>query len=866
MFFLNRVLLLVVLFALLGSIPLRAADLEQAQYNAAVALYNAGQWPAAVTKIDERLKVNSAAAWQSKYLFAKGLCYEKGDRSSEARSVYRDLSERFPSSAEAPGARLALLYLDYAAGDWTVVRKSLSTLDRRALAGDDRRNVAVIAGEAAYQAGEVTNAWSAFTEALAAGADRNALATKMFDCAVRMRRPADILTWSTQPVAGVSSDKLAMIRADACVVLGRWAEAQQAIVGIQPGQEAFPRAEFIRAQYLIQAGQLSNALAHLETAVRDLRDPSLPPSVWLALAECRMAAGEADKALQAIEEAERRAGASSTAEQETLKKQFVSTRLRMIGQSGDSRKIIKAITESRQNLPPDQASAMLYLRLYSLEQESKIEGILDTMNADYPILKVGADDGPATWIYFKALKARGRNEEGLKLLDEFIKRKPVSPEALPARIELARAALDRKDWVRTRELITTILASSSLKNLAPDQIRDLRYNLAVAAYNSGLDDDVLRVLQAWDSNASNDAQKVQLQLLAGQSAFRKKDYAQAVKVWQAALASGLAPQPGRLHEQVAMAALAQKDATTALLHFEKAVASGATLTREAEEGWARSLYQMGRFSEAGDRLSHLAERFKEVPDYAFEAAVALEKARRFKEAESFYQVAGRQKDKLATLYSNEVDRTLAQLRYTQGLGDRGLDYWMTGLAVGSSEVVFSSALQSLGVLQTDERLQGKIRILLAKVQDTYSPTQSRYYLIGAHRLLNPASPADRDQLAGALVARFIQNEKGLDAQSAGATLAPAILFYFRGEAARHRQDFGSALADYETVLSAYPCNEWPDAAAYGAAECFAGLGDVPTALARLEEIAGQATNTVSGPWVLKARQRLNELKQKKGTP
>jgi tetratricopeptide (TPR) repeat protein len=169
-------------------------------------------------------------------------------------------------------------------------------------------------------------------------------------------------------------------------------------------------------------------------------------------------------------------------------------------------------------------------------------------------------------------------------------------------------------------------------------------------------------------------------------------------------------------------------------------------------------------------------------------------------------------------------------------------------------------------LQMDERLQGKIRSLLAKAQESYPPTQSRYYLLGANRLLNPGSLADRDQLAGELAERFIQNEKALEAQSAGATLAPAIIYFHRGEAARRRQDFGAALADYETVLAAYPCNEWPDAAAYGAAECFAGLGDLPTALTRLEEIAGQGTNTASASWVLKARQRLDELKQKKGSP
>lgn len=843
-----------------------AADTEQAHYNAAVVLYNAGQLQAAVTKIDERLKVATTDAWRAKYLFAKGLCHEKAERNSDARAGYRQLVEKYPSAPETPGARTALLYLDYAAGDWESVRKDLSAIDRRNLPVEDRRNVAVMAGESAYQMGDYTNAWTAFSEAISIGADRTALATKMFDCAVRLGRPADILAWTTQPVAGVSSDKLAMIRADACVALGRLADAHQAVAGIPDGHVFFPRAEFIRAQYLIQAGQLSNALPHLETAVRELRDPPLPASVWLALSECRLAAGMSQKALQALDETERRMAALAPADQESLKKQIISSRLRMIGQSGDTRQIVRAVSEFRESIPKDQLSAMLYLRLYALDRESRLDAILESYGTDYPTLKMGADDGPATMIYFKAFTARGQIEQGLKMLGEFIQRKPAAPEALSARIELARVAIDRKEWARVRELLSSALAASNIKTLEADRVRDLRYNLAVAAYNLGQDDEVLRALQGWIGPGTNDAQTVQLQILAGQSAFRKKDYAAAVKIWKAALTAYPVPGPGHLHEQIAMAALAQKDAATVLHHLEQAQAGGVTLSREAEEGWARMLYEAGQFAEAGDRMMRLAKRFSDAPDYAFEAAVALEKAGRFKDAEDFYQMAGRKKIQLSALYSNQVDRALAQLRFAHGLDDRGLSHWVMGLATGTPDGVFNAALQNIAALRTDIQMGSKVCAALAQAAGAYPETHPRHYLIGANQLLSLSSVGEQDRLARELADRFIQNEKSLESQSPGAILAPAIIFFHRGEAARRQRDFAAALADYETVLSAYPCNEWPDAAAYGVAECFAGLGDLPNAKSRLEELAGQTTNAVSAPWVSKARHRLDELKQPKGAP
>ena len=90
-----------------------------------------------------------------------------------------------------------------------------------------------------------------------------------------------------------------------------------------------------------------------------------------------------------------------------------------------------------------------------------------------------------------------------------------------------------------------------------------------------------------------------------------------------------------------------------------------------------------------------------------------------------------------------------------------------------------------------------------------------------------------------------------------------MIYYFKAEAARQSGRASEALAAYETVLAAYPYNEWPDAAARGAAECYVTLSDTNTAVAKFGEVAAQPTNTAASvPWIQQARKRLNELTKK----
>jgi hypothetical protein len=90
-----------------------------------------------------------------------------------------------------------------------------------------------------------------------------------------------------------------------------------------------------------------------------------------------------------------------------------------------------------------------------------------------------------------------------------------------------------------------------------------------------------------------------------------------------------------------------------------------------------------------------------------------------------------------------------------------------------------------------------------------------------------------------------------------------MIYYLKAETARRTGRVSDALAAYETVLAAYPYNEWPDAAACGAAECYVMLSDTNTAVAKFGEVAAQPTNTpASARWVQQARKRMNDLTKK----
>src|SRR5262249_43075000 len=122
------------------------------------------------------------------------------------------------------------------------------------------------------------------------------------------------------------------------------------------------------------------------------------------------------------------------------------------------------------------------------------------------------------------------------------------------------------------------------------------------------------------------------------------------------------------------------------------------------------------------------------------------------------------------------------------------------------------------------------------------------------------------ELSNRLTSELSANEKKLDPKSPGASLAPAMIFFYRGQALRLAERYPDALAAYETVISVYPINEWPDAAACGSAECYAALGETAAAIKKFEEVAAPApapapANPATAKWRDLAKSRIAELQK-----
>jgi len=848
----------------------RAADVEEVQYNVVVNLYNAGQWQAAISKIEEREKLTLPDAMRSKYLYAKGLAYEKGAKSAEALAAYDQLLAKYPKAIESDPAQLAAMYLRYSLGKHDEIIAGYEKLNKNKLAPADKKNLALVYAESLYAKKDDKRALPAYQAAAAAGADPAGFAARLFELRVRQGLHADLLAQSAQGVPGFPPDMLALVRAESFLALGKYAEAEAEGVKVPAASPYYARACFARAQSLVKLNKLKEAIAPLEVAVAGLKDPPAPPAAYLALAECLLDGGRPAEVEKAVAGAERALAGLPEAEKVKLRAQMALLRIR--GAAGDKPKLVQAVTESRDKVPPDQLAKILYMRLFALSELGDQKAVVLTIKDDLPVLAKGTEYGPAALIYYKALRETQRADEGLKLLESFVAAKPDSPDALRAQVALGNAALEKGDHARARTFFDRVSAApKAAEVLGPAALHELLYNRAVALEKLGDHAETIKSLTALI--AAKPAEEIlrQALLLLGQAQSAAKNYPAATAAWKQALALGKLADELDVRDRLARVLYAAKDYPGVNEQYAAALKLAGVeekLPRESREVWARALFDQGNFVESAGHYERLAKSFSEAPGYAFESAVAWSKAGKPKEAAAWYAAARQQKDKLPPQYAAALAANLAVLQLDSGEGDLGLAHWLDAVGAAKDEVQWEAAISAIRKISAAGKVDAAALAKLEAAMNAAAADQARHYALGGVVLEGLAADKkslDRARaLADKLAAELGENEKKLDAKSSGATIGAAMIYFYKAQTQRLSGKPVDAVASYETVLAAYPFNEWPDAAACGAAECYLALGDKDTAVLKFREVAdAQPAGAASQKWQELARNRLKDLQTRK---
>ncbi len=852
-----------------GSSICARADPEDAQYNVVVSLSNAGQWEAALSKIAEREKVPSQSdATKARYLHARGLICERAGRAGDAAAAYRSLLAAHPNAPEAAKARLALLYLDYAAGRPEAVIEAYPRIAPASLDPADQRNVALMYAESLWIRGDSAKAVPAYETALRLGADAAAIRPRLFSVYLKDARHRDLLALSSGGVPGVETGLVLLARAEAFLAAGSHREAEAEAARIPAADPLHARASYARARALIGLGRPADAVAPLSAAIAGMRDPAAPPAAYAALAECLAGTTNATAAAVAVREARKRTDSLAADERARTLARLALLEVSLATAAGDSKRIIEAVRAAREQVPPDQRTAILYARLYALDQQHDGRGILETLAADYPEIQKGPEDAPATLIYYRALKEAGRLDEGQALLTGLIVRRPKAPEATHARQELAAAAMDRHAYREALPLLGAILADSAARQaLGPKAYAGAAYNRGLAALKAGDTNAAVESFGALLREKPDAALRIPAQRIMGRICADRGDYRGAAAAWRDALAGAAPEDEGGLRELLGQALTAAGDAAGADAEFAKAAAlkGGASrLSADANGAWARALYQAGRFTNAAARYADLYQIGKD-PARAYEAAAAFDKASRTAEAAEWYARAAGDRGRLPASYATNVEACLASARARAGVGDLGAGHWLKRLGPEEPDAAFDPAVKTLLAVAATNRLDRDAHASIEQAMGRYAPDRARRYALGAVLLaaLSSAGEAERGaKLSGELASEFAANESKIPPSTFGGSVAPAIIYFQKGESERRAGRPAEAMASYETVLAAYPYNEWPDAAAYGLAECFAALGDAKTARERFQELAkADAKLPASRLWQERAKVRLTDLEK-----
>ncbi len=858
----------VVMGALAAGGVARAAEPEEAQYNVVAGLYNAGQWQAAVTKIQEREKAELTEAMRAKYLLAKGMAYEKGEKTAEARAAYDELLTKYSGAAEAQQARVAVIYLDYAKGAGDAVLEGYAKLDTAKLSAGDKKNLMLMRAESLYAKSPDKAALDAYAQAAAAGADPKQMAAKVFDLYVRLGMNAEMVAHSASGVTGVPAETVAMVRAEALLVLGKFAEAQAEAAKVPSGHALAAKAAYTKAQAMLKQGQLKEAVGPLETAISGMKDPAAPVTAHLALVECLIEAGRGDDAGKALASAQKAIAGAPEDQRAKLTGQAGLLGVRVATMGNDRQKVIDAVTQARASTPKEQLPKLLYLRLVKLWEGGDPAPVLATYGTDFAVFEASDMYGVAATVYANAYKKTGKADEAAKVLQAYIAKQPDTADALKARVALASDALGKGDFAGAATGLDAVIATAGApEKLGKEVFDEALFNRGVAAGRLGDQAGAAKAFAALAARAPEKKLGQQAAALLGQAYAAQKDYANAAATWKKALAEGTENELD-VRDRLARVLFLAKDYPGVIEQTTlaaKAAGGVGKLSRESREAAARSLFASGKFTEAGAAFGELAEAYKEMPGYAFEAGLAYEKAADPASAEKWYALALEKKDKLGDEYKQAVEAKVAGLRLSAGVGDMGAGRWLAQMAQAQDAKGFEAAASALRKIAAAGKLDNAVLEKLKEQMDKTAATDARRYAVGAIILearlaLNQSKEAG--VLAEALLADFVKNEKGLDPKASGASLAPAVIYFAQGEALRAKQEYGPALAAYETVMAAYPVNHWPDAAACGAGECLAALGDKEGALEKFREVIKSAgTQGPAKAWRERAQQRLNAIEK-----
>ena len=858
----------VVALVVLAALPARllAADREEAQFNVAVSLYNAGQWQAALRHIQKREKQTLSDPMRARYLYVKGLCYERGDKPDQAHAAYRELLGKHPKAGEAAKARVALVYLDYARQDNAAVIAGYPGVDLKPLDEAGKRNLTLMYAEALRANGNDAPAIQAYAQALKLGADEAAVRPKLFDLYLRAGDHRQVLAVSAKGVAGVDAALVALARAEAHLALNRPADAEPEAAKVPKGHVQYARAAHARARALIGLKRHKDAIPWLEVAAAELADLPARAAASLVRVECELETGDAPRAEAALDQARKRVASLPQADRPAFAGHLALLDLRLASAAGDGKRLIEAVQRAREHVPAGELPKVLYMRLYALSQGNDTKGVLATMPTDYPLLQKTDQDGRASFIYHRALKSAGRDDESRAVLDGLIERQPRSNDAVHAHLALANGRLSEKAYDEAAPHLAAIVAAPQAKQILTARVyQEVLCNRGVVALKAGDAKTAVDALsKAVAEKPENDLLTTALQLL-GQAHLDGKDHAGAVKAWEQALAVAAEKDRPALRDRLARVHFVQGQHEAAVGQFAamaEAKGGDGSPDRESLEMWARSLFMLKRYGEAAAKYRRLYDRHGKSASQAYELAVALQSADEVAEAAKWFGVAMKGAKALPQAYAQAVDANHAEALLKSKTGDLGRGYWLRGLAAGQSEEVFGRAVAALIDIVDAGRRDKALAKALTRALASSPPDSARHYSLGAVLLHTLAADGDNRELARLaveLTEALAEHEGKLDASAHGATAGAAMIHYYAGEAARRDDRPADALASYETVLSVYPYNEWPDAAAYGTAQCFVAFDDKQTARTRLKEIVD--ADGASPAWREKARELMTTLEK-----